>query len=129
MKKEIVHIPGLPQPSGPYNHVVKAGHTLYLTSQLSCDLIGDKLLCGTIEEQTQRALENVKFLLEHAGSSMDQILDVTVFMKNLDDFARMDAVYRQFFTPGEEPARVTVRAESPVPGIEIEIKVTALCNK
>lgn len=128
MKKEIIQIPGLPRPSSSYNHVVRAGNMLYLTSQFSCDLIADELLGGTIEEQTRQALKNVKFLLEHAGSSMDQIVDVTVFMKNLNDFARMDAVYRQFFRPGEEPARVTVQAESPVPGIEIEIKVTAFCG-
>lgn len=128
MKKEIIQIPGIPRPSSPYNHVVKAGNMLYLTSQLSCDLAANQLLGGTIEEQTRQALENVRFLLEHAGSSMEQVVDVTVFMQNLDDFPRMDTVYRQFFAPGKEPARVTVQAASPVPGIKIEIKVTALCG-
>ena len=129
MKKEVIHIPGIPQPDSSYNHVVKAGNMLYLTSQLSCDLLTGKLLGGTIEEQTRRALENVRYLLEHAGSSMEQVVDVTIFMKHLEDFRRMDAVYREFFTPGEEPARVTIRAESPVPGVVLEIKITALCGE
>lgn len=79
MKKEVIQIPGIPRPSSPNNHVVKAGNLLYLTSQLSCDLAANRLLGGTIEEQTRRALENIRFLLEHAGSSMEQIVDVTVF--------------------------------------------------
>ena len=128
MEKEAILIPGLPRPESPYNHVVRAGNMLYLTSQLSCDLVENKILGGTIEEQTRQTLENIRFLLEHAGSSMEQIVDVTVFMKNLNDFARMNSVYRKFFTPGEESARVTVQAVSPVPGIDLEIKVIALCG-
>lgn len=104
-------------------------HSFYLISQLSCELSTGKLIGGSIEEQTRRALENIRYLLEHADSSMDQVVDVTIFMKRLADFRRMDTVYRQFFKPGEEPARVTVRAESPVPGIDIEIKITALCGE
>lgn len=129
MRKEVLILPGVSQPDSPYSNVVKAGNTLYLTSQLSCELSTGKLIGGTIEEQTRRTLENIRYLLEHANSSMDQVVDVTVFMKHLEDFRRMDTVYRQFFKPGEEPARVTVKAESPVPGIDIEIKVTALCGE
>jgi len=129
MKKEVVHIDDLPREKLPFNHVVKAGDTLYLTSQLSCDLIKGGILKGSIREQTRNALENIKFLLENANSAMDNIVDVTVYMRNLSDFNDMNNIYRTYFRTGKEPARVVVKAESPLEGIDIEIKVIALVNK
>ena len=128
MKKEILSIEGMPKSTLPFSHVVKAGHTLYLTSQLSCNLITGELLEGSMQDQTRNAMENIKYLLENADSSMENIVDVTIYMRNLDDFAAMNHIYREYFKPGEEPARVVVKAESPLENIDIEIKVIALVN-
>jgi enamine deaminase RidA (YjgF/YER057c/UK114 family) len=73
-------------------------------------------------------MENVKYLLEKANSSMKNILDVTIYMRNLNDFRGMNDIYREYFSSGEEPARVVVKAESPIENIDIEIKATALVN-
>jgi len=128
MKKEIVNIKDMPKSNLPFNHVVKAGNTLYLTSQLSCNLITREILKGSIKDQTRNAMENIKYLLEKANSSMENILDVTIYMRNLNDFHAVNDVYREYFAFGEEPARVVVKAESPLENIDIEIKATALIN-
>ena len=126
MKKEIKTIPEIQSPDSPFNHVVRAGEFLFLTSQLSADLKTGRILGGNIVEQTRQALENVKFLLESCGATMDDIVKVIVYMRDVTDFDKMNQVYREYFTKGQEPARVTIQALSPIEGIEIEIEVTAV---
>ncbi|CAB1062293.1 hypothetical protein D1BOALGB6SA_7069 [Olavius sp. associated proteobacterium Delta 1] len=69
MKKEIISVPGVKAPDSPFNHVVKAGQLLFLTSQLSCDLKTGEIVPGNIEIQTRKALENIKYLLDASDSS------------------------------------------------------------
>ncbi len=126
MRKEIVTIDGVKSPTSPFNHVVKAGDLLFLTSQLSCDLKTGDIILGTIEQQTRKTLQNVKFLLESSGISMDDFVKVSVFMKDVKEFNKMDQVYREFFKAGYKPARVTIQALSPIKGIKIEIEVIAV---
>lgn len=126
--KEIIQIPGIKEAEYSYSNIVKGGNILYLTSQLSCDLKTGKLIPGSIEEQTERSLENIKFILEHANSSIDNILRVRIYMRDINEFARMEKVYKTFFKHGNEPARVTVQALSPLHEINIEIEVTAVTN-
>lgn len=128
MKKEIVKIQNIAKGEFPFNHVVKAGEFLFLTSQLSCDLVSGKLLKGSIAEQTHNAMVNIAFLLDNAGSSIENIVDVTVYLRNTDDFDEMNSAYKDFFKSGEEPARVVVKAESPLDGVDVEIKVTAIID-
>lgn len=126
MKKEIPNVGGLAKPPSPFNHVVRAGNFLFLSSQLSVDLHTHTLLKGTVAEQTRQALENIKFLLESCGSSMDDVVKVVVYMKDVARFDEMNQIYRTYFKDGEEPARVAIQALSPLPGIEIEIEATAI---
>ena len=127
MKKEIIKINGIIAPPSPFNHIVKAGNFIFLSSQLSVNLKTHKILGGNIREQTKQALENTKYLLELAGSSMDNIVKVVIYMKDVKkDFKAMNEVYRKYFRKGEEPARVTVQALSPIDKIDIEIEATAI---
>jgi 2-iminobutanoate/2-iminopropanoate deaminase len=126
MKKKVMVIPGIQPPSSPFTYVVKAGDFLFLTSQLSADIKSGRILGGDIVEQTRQALENVKFLLRSCGATMDDIVKVVVYMRDVNDFNSMDQVYREYFTKGQEPARVTIQAPSPIKGIDIEIEVTAM---
>ena len=125
MKKEIIRIPGTKTTGLPFNHVVKAGDILYLSSQLSCDLHTGAIIPGDVAAQTRKALENIKYLLSNAGSSMEHVLNVRVYMRNVSEFNEMNRVYREYFRDGEEPARITVQAPSPIAGIDVEIEVTA----
>ena len=125
MKKEVMIIQGISKPNLPFNHVVKAGGFLFLTSQLSVNIKTGDIKNGTIVEQTQQSLENVKFLLSHCGATMDDIVKVVIYMRNLKDFDKVNQVYRKYFTQGNEPARVAVQAISPIDGVDIEIEVVA----
>ena len=127
MKKEIIQVKGIIAPHSPFNHVVKAGNFIFLSSQLSADLKVHKIIGGNISEQTKQALENIKFLLKSAGSSMDNIVKIVIYMKDVkNDFNAMNEVYRKYFKKGEEPARVTVQALSPIEKIDIEVEATAI---
>ena len=126
MKKQVIKLDGIITPPTPFNNAVKAGNFIFLSSQLSVDLKTHKIIEGDIRKQTRQALENIKFLLESAGSSMDNIVRCVIYMKNVKkDFKAMNEVYRKYFKKGEEPARVTVQALSPLDKIDIEIEVIA----
>lgn len=99
---------------------------MFLSSQLSVNLHTHALLKGTIAQQTKQALENIQFLLESCGAKMSDIVKVVVYMRNVQQFHEMNEVYRKYFPEGEEPARVAIQAQSPLPGINIEIEVIAL---
>jgi 2-iminobutanoate/2-iminopropanoate deaminase len=129
MKKEIINIPDVKKPDSPLNHIIKAGNVLYLTSQLSCDLKTGEMIPGDIGIQTKNALNNIKYLLESANSSLGNIIKVIIYMRDVSDFDKMNQVYRTYFKEGEEPVRVTIQARSPIEGIDIEIEVTAVVNE
>lgn len=126
MKKEIIKINGIKKPIAPFNHVVKAGNLLFLSSQISADLKTNKILEGSIIEQTRQAMKNIEFLLKSSGASMNDIIKVVVYMREIKDFEQMNRVYREYFKKGQEPARVTIQAASPIEDIDIEIEVIAL---
>ena len=128
MKKEIVAIANIRPPETAFNHVIKAGDFLFLTSQISVDLKTGKILGGDIVTQTRQALNNVKFLLESCGTSMDQVVKVILYLRKAADRQKVNEVYREYFTKGQEPAKVTVQAPSPIAGIDIEIEVTAVMS-
>ena len=125
MKKKVMTIPGIARPELPFNHVIQAGRFLFLTSQLSSDLKTGEIKIGTILEQTRQALDNIKFLLEGCGATMDDIVKTVIYMRDLKDFDKVNEVYCEYFTEGNEPARVAMQALSPLEGIDIEIEVVA----
>jgi 2-iminobutanoate/2-iminopropanoate deaminase len=126
LKKQVITIPGIPIPDSQFNHVVKAGDFLFLTSQLSTDLKTGKIISGDITVQTTQALENIKFLLLQCNATMDDIVKVVIYMRDINEFEKMNSVYRRYFEKSSEPARVTVQAVSPIKGVDIEIEVTAV---
>lgn len=126
MNKEIINIGGIKTPTAPFNHVVKAGNFIFLSSQLSADLKTNKIIGGNIIEQTRRALENIKFLLESCKATMEDIIKVVIYLRNVSDLVKMNQVYGEYFKKGQEPTRVTIQATSPIKNIDIEIEVIAL---
>ncbi len=126
MKKEVMNIEGVKRPSSPFNYVVKAGDIIFLTSQLSADLKTGEILKGNIEQQTKRAMGNMKFLLENCNSDMDDIVKIVIYLKDINDFDKVNNIYKQYFSEGQEPARVTIQAVSPVKDIDIEIEAIAV---
>lgn len=128
MNKEIVKINGIENRPGIFHHVVRANGFLFLSSQLSCDLKTGKIITGDIREQTKRTMDNIKFLLESCGSSMEDIVKIVIYMRDTKRRKEINDVYAGYFEPGTEPAKVSVQAPSPVPGIDIEVEATALAH-
>ncbi|MCF4150980.1 RidA family protein [Dethiosulfovibrio sp. F2B] len=113
-----------PAAIGPYSQGIETEQFVYTSGQLGMDP-ATKAFPDTIEEQTKQALENVKAILEKAGSSMDKVVKTTVFLSDMNNFAAMNEVYKSFFT-GECPARSAFQvAKLPLNGM-VEIEVVAL---
>ncbi len=125
MEREIIHTSAAPAAVGPYSQGVRAGGFVYTAGQLALDPATGQIVGSTIEEQTRRVLDNLKAVLEAAGSGMHRVVKTTVFITDLAQFARMNAVYAEYF-PTQPPARSTV----PVPclplGGLVEIECVAL---
>lgn len=128
MPKEIITIDGIVNRPGSFHQVVRANGFLFLASQLSCDLKTGKIIPGSIQEQTRRALDNVRFLITACGGQMEDVVKVVIYMKDVKLRDEINAVYSEYFKPGTEPVKTSVQALSPVPDIDIEIEVTAVAG-
>lgn len=127
MKKEIVKSDKAPAALGPYSVAVKAGQLVFTAGQLGLDPSTGEFVEGGIEAQTRQALENIKAVLEAAGSKMSKVVKTTVFLYDMDDFGAMNGVYGEFFTK-KFPARSAVQVTRlPKDGL-VEIEAVALVD-
>jgi 2-iminobutanoate/2-iminopropanoate deaminase len=120
-----LHTDTAPKAIGPYSQAIRAGDHLFCSGQIPLDPATMQLIEGDIEAQTRRALTNLKNVLEAAGTGLSRVVKTTVFMSDLADFTRMNAVYAEFF-PGTPPARSTVQVAALPRGAKIEIECIAL---
>jgi len=121
MKREIVSTDKAPAAVGPYSQAVRVGDLVFTAGQVALDPATGKLVEGGIEEQTRQVLQNLAAVLEAAGSSLDRVVKTTVFLKDMGDFAAMNAVYAEFF-PTDPPARSTVEVSALALGALVEIE-------
>ncbi|SKA72345.1 RidA family protein [Desulfobaculum bizertense] len=121
--KKIVHTDAAPAAIGPYSQAVIKDSTLFISGQLPVDPKTGELVEG-IEAQARQSLTNVKAILEEAGSSLEKVVRTGVFMKDLKDFAAMNAVYAEFFA-GDFPARSCVQVAALPKDALVEIEVIA----
>jgi 2-iminobutanoate/2-iminopropanoate deaminase len=113
-----------PLPVGPYSQAIAHGDLVFASGQIPLDPRTGALVAGPIEAQAERVLENLRAVLEAAGSSMDRVLRTTVYVTDLSLFARVNAVYARYF-PTRPPARATVQVAALPLGALIEIDVIA----
>jgi 2-iminobutanoate/2-iminopropanoate deaminase len=125
MKKEIVTSDKAPQALGPYSVAVKAGDFIFTAGQLGLDPETGEFAPGGIEGETRQALENVKNILETAGTSLENVVKTTVFLRDMNDFGAMNSIYAEFFTK-DFPARSAVQAARLPKDGAVEIEVVAL---
>lgn len=123
-EKQIVVAEKAPKAIGPYSAANRFGNLVFTSGQLGIDPQTGDLASGGIEAETRQALTNVQHVLEAAGSSLDHVLKTTVFLRDMGDFAKMNAIYAQFFT-ANFPARSTVQAAALPKGGAVEIEVVA----
>lgn len=125
MKKTIIVTNKAPAPVGPYNQAVRSGGLLFTAGQIPIDAKSGALITGTIEEQTVCVLENLKAIVEAAGSSLDRVVKTTVFLRDMNDFPKMNAVYAEYFPAATAPARSTVQVGRLPKDVAVEIEAVA----
>jgi 2-iminobutanoate/2-iminopropanoate deaminase len=113
-----------PQAIGPYSQAVVYNGVAYLSGQIGLDPASGQLVPGGIVEQTQRVLENLKAVLEACGSSFEQVLKTTVYLKDMGEFTAMNQVYGRYF-PHDSPARATVEVARLPRDVRVEIDCIA----
>jgi 2-iminobutanoate/2-iminopropanoate deaminase len=123
--RKIVETKAAPAAIGPYSQANIFGNLVFTSGQVPLDPATGNIVGTTIEEQTEQALKNVKAILEEAGSSMQNVLKTTVFIKNMDDFAKMNAVYAKYFTEGSYPSRSAVEVARLPKDVLVEIETIA----
>ena len=122
--KEIIATEKAPAAIGPYSQAVKVGNLLFTSGMIPIDPATNTLVEGGIEVQAERALENVKALLEESGTSLDKVVKTVVFIKDMNDFAKVNEIYAKYFTENF-PARSCVEVARLPKDVLIEMEAIA----
>lgn len=122
--KKAIHTDRAPKAIGPYSQAIKANGFIFVSGQIPLDPATGEIAGATIEEQTHRVLKNIQAILEAAGSSMSEVVKATVYLADLNDFSKMNAIYAQYF-PEPFPARAAFQVARLPRDVKIEIEVVA----
>ena len=123
--KKIIQTEKAPKAIGPYSQAIRTESLIFTAGQIAIDPATGELVEGGIEEQTRRALTNLRNVLDAGGSGLSYVVKTTVFLKDMNDFPKMNAVYAEFFTEAP-PARSTVAAAALPKNALMEIEAIAL---
>ncbi|MBM3129565.1 MAG: RidA family protein [Chloroflexi bacterium] len=127
MERQVIHTDHAPKAIGPYSQAIRVGEFIFCAGQTPIDPATGNLVPGEIEAQTRRVLQNLAAVLEAAGTSLSRAVKTTVFLLDMNDFQRMNAVYSEFF-PNDPPARSTVQVARLPRDARVEIEVIALAK-
>jgi len=123
--KKIIYTNKAPEPIGPYNQAVIHNGTLYASGQIALDPVTGVLITDTIEAETTQVMKNIQAILEEAGLSFKDILKASVFVTDINNFSRINAVYTTYFDEATAPARELVQVAALPRGGNVEISVIA----
>ncbi len=126
--KKVIETDRAPKAIGPYSQAIQAGDLIFLSGQIPIDPATGGMVEGGIEQQTRRVLENIKGLLESQKSGMGDVIKVTIFLKDMGHFSRVNEIYAAYF-PSCPPARSTVEVARLPRDVLIEIEAVALTGK
>jgi len=124
--KKIIFTDKAPAPIGPYSQAVSAGNMLYTSGQIALHPETGELITSDIEAETKQVMENMKAVLDAAGTNFGNVIKATIFISNMDDFARINTVYGSYFDEANAPARETVQVAKLPKNVNVEISMIAL---
>lgn len=123
--KKIIETPNAPAPIGPYSQAVLYHDTLYTSGQIAIDPATGNLVSGDITAETKQVMENIGAVLKAAGMDYENVLKTTIFIKDMNDFQKINSVYGSFFNEATAPARETVEVARLPKDVSVEISVLA----
>jgi len=126
MSKKIIFTENAPLPIGPYNQAVLKGNTLYTSGQIALNPSTMELVLDSIEVETKQVMENLKAVLAAADMTFENVVKTTIYIMNMNDFAKINSVYGEYFNEKTAPARETVQVACLPKNVNIEISVIAI---
>lgn len=124
--KKIIFTENAPAPIGPYNQAVLYGNTLYTSGQIAINPTTGELVTATIETETEQVMQNMKAVLEAAGMTFDNVVKTTIFIMDMNDFAKINTVYGSYFNETIAPARETIQVACLPKNVNVEISMIAI---
>jgi 2-iminobutanoate/2-iminopropanoate deaminase len=124
--KKIIYTENAPAPIGPYNQAVVVGNTLYTSGQIALNPQTMELVLDDIETETKQVMENMKAVLTAADMTFENVIKTSIFIMNMEDFSRINAVYGAYFNEATAPARETVQVACLPKNVNIEISMIAI---
>ena len=124
--KKIIFTENAPAPIGPYSQAVLKGNTLYTSGQIAINPATGELITDCIEAETEQVMQNMKAVLEAAGMTFENVVKTTIFIIDMNDFAKINTVYGSYFNEKTAPARETVQVAALPKNVNIEISMIAV---
>ncbi|NJM79359.1 MAG: RidA family protein [Flavobacterium sp.] len=124
--KKIIFTDKAPAPIGPYNQAVLVGNTLYTSGQIAINPSNGELVLIDIETETKQVMENMKAVLEAAEMTFENVIKTSIFISNMNDFARINSIYGSYFDEKTAPARETVQVACLPKNVNVEISMIAI---
>jgi 2-iminobutanoate/2-iminopropanoate deaminase len=125
MAKNVIFSPSAPAPIGPYSQAIQAGNLLFVSGQIAIQQSSGNLITGSIEEEAHQVMKNIGEVLAAAGFSYGHIVKTTIFLKDMNNFPKVNGVYGAYFT-SEPPARETVEVSRLPKDVNVEISCIAV---
>ena len=124
--KKIITTPNAPAPIGPYNQAVLSGNTLYTSGQIAIHPESGELVLDDIETETKQVMENMKAVLQAANMTFENVIKTSIFISDMHNFTKINAVYAQYFNDDSAPARETVEVANLPKFVNVEISMIAV---
>ncbi|MFT5252495.1 MAG: 2-iminobutanoate/2-iminopropanoate deaminase [Flavobacteriales bacterium] len=124
--KKVIFTEKAPAPIGPYSQAILKGDTLYTSGQIAINPATGQLMTDSIETETQQVMENMRAVLDAAGMTFENVVKATIFIMDMDDFGKINAIYASYFNEQTAPARETVQVACLPKNVNVEISMIAI---
>tara|TARA_B100000809_G_C14973012_1_gene471634 strand:- start:483 stop:863 length:381 start_codon:yes stop_codon:yes gene_type:complete len=124
--KSIINTPNAPAPIGPYNQAVLSGNTLYTSGQIAINVISGELVLDSISSETEQVMQNLEAVLKAADMNFENVIKSSIFISDMNNFSRINAVYATYFNADTAPARETVEVANLPKFVNVEISMIAV---